>query len=116
MTTTQPTELEGADLPKGVNVLALCGAANRDPAKFPEPDRCLIDRDARDHMSFGAGGHVCIGRFFARAMLEICLKTVLRRMPDYQLRPGFEPQYTPSEARALRTLPITFTPGPRVVG
>jgi cytochrome P450 len=112
--TTQPTVLEGAELPQGVNVLALCGAANRDPAKFPEPDRCLIDRDAREHMSFGAGGHVCIGRFFARAMLETCLKTVLRRMPDSQLQPGFEPQYTPSEARALRTLPITFTPGPKV--
>jgi cytochrome P450 len=111
---TQPTELDGSPLEPGVNVLALCGAANRDPAKFAEPDRCLIDRDAREHMSFGAGGHVCIGRHFARAMLETCLKTVLHRLPDFQVEPDFKPEYTPSEARALKTLPIVFTPGARL--
>lgn len=112
--TTQPTELDGGTLEAGINVLAVNGAGNRDPAKFPEPDRCLIDRDARDHLSFGAGAHVCIGRHFARVMLETCLKTVLRRLPDFAVEAGFKPEYTPSEARALKTLPITFTPGPRL--
>jgi len=111
---TQPTELDGCKLEPGVNVLALCGAGNRDPEKFADPDRCLIDRDAREHLSFGAGAHVCIGRHFARVMLETCLKTVLRRLPDYYIEPGFEPEYTASEARALKTLPIVFTPGARI--
>lgn len=112
--TTAATDLDGSRLDPGVNVLALCGAANRDPAKFAEPDRCLIDRDAREHMSFGAGGHICIGRHFARIMLETCLATVLRRLPDFAVEPRFAPHYTPSEARALRSLPIVFTPGARV--
>lgn len=109
-TVTQATELDGGRLEPGDYVLALNGAANRDPAKFPEPDKCIIDRDAREHMTFGAGGHVCIGRHFARVMLETCLKTMLRRLPDFAVPGDFVPDYTSSEARALKTLPITFTP------
>lgn len=113
-TVTQPTELDGGPLEPGDFVLALNGAANRDPAKFPEPDKCIIDRDARDHMTFGSGGHVCIGRHYARVMLETCLKTMLARVPDFSVPEDFRPEYTPSEARALKTLPITFTPGRRL--
>ncbi len=110
-TVTKPTELDGCPLQTGDVVVLLSGAANRDPAKFPEPDKCLIDRDARDHLTFGAGGHVCIGRHFARIMLEVCLKTMLWRVPDFAVPGEFVPQYTCSEARALTALPITFTPG-----
>jgi cytochrome P450 len=111
-TVRTPAEIDGGTVEPGEFVLALNGAANRDPAKFPEPDKCVIDRDARDHMSFGAGGHICIGRHFARVMLDVCLKTVLRRLPDFEVAADFEPDYTSSEARALKALPITFTPGP----
>jgi cytochrome P450 len=93
-------------------VLAINGAANRDPAKFADPDQCIISRDAREHMSFGTGAHVCIGRHYARVMIDICLKTVLRRIGDYRIADGFEPDYTSSEARALKTLPVEFTPRP----
>ncbi len=111
-TVTRETELDGGALKPGDFVLALNGAANRDPAKFEEPDRCIIARDARDHMSFGTGAHVCIGRHYARVMIEICLKTVLRRIGDYAIEKGFEPSYTSSEARALKTLPVVFAPRP----
>jgi cytochrome P450 len=110
-TVRHPTELDGGALEPGEFVLALNGAANRDPAKFPEPDKCIIDRDAREHMTFGAGGHVCIGRHFARVMLDVCLKTMLRRLPDFEVAADFEPDYTSSEARALKTLPISFAAG-----
>jgi cytochrome P450 len=110
-TVTRETELDGGTLKPGDFVLALNGAANRDPEKFAEPDRCIISRDARDHMSFGTGAHVCIGRHYARVMIEICLKTALRRIGDYRIEAGFEPSYTSSEARALKTLPVVFTPG-----
>jgi cytochrome P450 len=109
-TVRTPTEIDGGTVEPGAFVLALNGAANRDPAKFPEPDACIIDRDARDHMSFGAGGHICIGRHFARVMLDVCLKTVLRRLPDFAVPADFQPDYTSSEARALKTLPIMFAP------
>lgn len=109
-TVTQPTELDGGRLEPGDFVLACNGAANRDPAKFPDPDRIILDRDASEHMTFGAGGHICIGRHYARVMLRICLETMLRRLPDFAVADGFQPEYTSSEARALKTLPLIFTP------
>ncbi|MGH6614455.1 cytochrome P450 [Sphingomonas sp.] len=115
-TTSKETELDGGLVPEGSFVLAINGAANRDPAKFPEPDKCIISRDARDHMSFGTGAHICIGRHYARVMIDICLKTVLRRIGDYRIEDGFQPDYTASEARALKTLPVVFTPAAAPVG
>jgi cytochrome P450 len=113
-TVVSPTEIDGAVLEPGDVVLAVNGAGNRDPLKFPEPDRCVIDRDARDHLAFGSGAHVCIGRHFARVMMRCCLETMLRRVPDFVVPGDFAPDYTPSEARALKTLPVTFTPGTRL--
>ena len=112
-TVLQPTELDGGVLKPGDVVLALNGAGNRDPEKFPEPDKCMIDRDARDHLTFGSGAHVCIGRHYARIMLEVCLKTMLQRIPDFVVAADFTPEYTCSEARALKSLPVNFTPRPR---
>ncbi|MDX2235335.1 MAG: cytochrome P450 [Hyphomonadaceae bacterium] len=109
-TVVQPTEVDRCPLAEGDVVLALNGAANRDPQKFPDPDTVRIERDAREHLSFGSGAHVCIGRHFARVMLDVCLRTVLQRLEDYAVVPGFSPEYTPSEARALKSLPVTFTP------
>jgi cytochrome P450 len=113
-TVVSPTEIDGGMLNPGDVVLAVNGAGNRDPAKFPEPDRCLIDRDARDHLAFGSGAHVCIGRHFARVTMRCCLETMLRRVPDFVVTADFTPDYTPSEARALKTLPVAFTPGARL--
>lgn len=110
-TVTKPTELDGGSLEPGDFVLACNGAANRDPAKFTNPDEIIIDRpEAADHMTFGAGGHVCIGRHYARVMLQTCLETMMRRLPDFTVPADYEPEYTPSEARALKTLPVVFTP------
>jgi cytochrome P450 len=115
-TVKKPTELDGGRLETGDVVALLCGAANHDPEKFANPEQCIIERDARDHLAFGTGGHICIGRHFARLMLETCLKTMLRRLPDFTVPDDFAPQYTCSEARALTSLPITFTPAERVAG
>jgi len=109
-TVVQAAEVDGAVLQVGDIVLALNGAGNRDPAKFAEPDKCLIDRDAREHLAFGSGAHVCIGRHYARVMIEACLKSMLTRIPDFAVEAGFTPQYTPSEARALISLPVVFKP------
>jgi cytochrome P450 len=111
-TVRKETELDGGVVRPGDFVLAINGAANRDPAKFADPDQCIISRDAREHMSFGAGAHICIGRHYARVMIDICLKTALRRIGDYRIVDGFVPDYTSSEARALKTLPVEFMPSP----
>jgi cytochrome P450 len=110
-TVVSDVEIDGCPMSKGDVVLALNGAANRDPAHFPNPDACIIDRDPRDHLAFGAGAHICLGRNYARAMMDVVLKALLKRIPDYRLADDFVPEYSAGEARGLRKLPIAFTPG-----
>ena len=112
-TVCQATELEGQTIPAGSRVVALNGAANRDPNKFPEPDRCLIDRDASAHLSFGNGAHICLGRNFARVMMDVVLRAMLERLPDFTVAADFVPEYAVGEARGMKNLPIRFTPGKR---
>jgi cytochrome P450 len=111
-TVVNAIEIAGQTIPAGTPVLALNGAANRDPAKFPEPGSCMIDRDAREHLAFGAGAHVCIGRNYARMMIKIVLSTLLQRLADFTVAADFKPHYTTAESRGIKVLPVTFTPGP----
>lgn len=112
-TAHQPTELEGETIPVGSPVVALNGAANRDPDRFPDPDRCLIDRDARAHLGFGNGAHICLGRNYARVMMDVVLRAMLDRLPDFAVAEDFVPEYAVGEARGIKSLPIRFTPGER---
>ncbi|MFG2577322.1 cytochrome P450 [Streptomyces sp. NPDC048481] len=83
--TTQDLALGGTDLPAGVPVLVALGAANRDPRRFPDPDRLDLNRDASAHLGFGHGIHRCVGAPLARAEAEIVLRAVLTRFPGIRL-------------------------------
>jgi cytochrome P450 len=65
--------------------LLFIGAANSDPAQFPEPDRLDISRRENKHVAFGHGIHLCIGAPLARLEAEIAINTILRRFPTLQL-------------------------------
>ncbi len=65
----------------GDQVGLLLGAANRDPARFPEPHTLRLDRDPNPHVSFGAGIHFCIGSPLARLELEVALPILFERLP-----------------------------------
>jgi cytochrome P450 len=90
---TQPTlrvarediEVGGVVIPAGSVVVAMLTAANRDPRRFPEPDRFDPAREGNPHVAFGHGIHFCLGAPLARMELEIALETVLRRFPDMEL-------------------------------
>lgn len=84
--TTRPITLGETEIPVGVPVLISPGAANRDPAQYPAPDRPDAERDARGHMAFGHGIHRCLGAPLALAEAEIVLRTLLSRFPA--LRPA----------------------------
>ena len=113
-TIVHPVEIAGQTLEPGVPILALNGAANRDPAKFADPNKCILDRDARDHLAFGTGAHVCIGRNYARTMIHVVLSTLLERLPDFAVADDFVPDYSTAESRGIKALPVHFTPGKRL--
>lgn len=81
----EDVELGGKQLRKRQRVTQLLGAANRDPAQFPDPDRLDIQRHPNRHVSFGYGPHFCVGAALARLEAPIAINTVLRRMPHLRL-------------------------------
>ena len=85
-------EWNGLRLKKGEVIGLLLGAANRDPARFPEPGRFLPDRaNASTNVSFGAGIHFCIGAPLARLEMEVALPLLFERFP--KLRLAAQPVY-----------------------
>ena len=74
--------LHGTTLRRGDLVIALIGAANRDPDRFADPDTFDIGRRAGSHLSFGSGAHVCIGAGLSLLEADVVLRAVLRRWPD----------------------------------
>lgn len=80
----------GKQVRRGELVVPLIGAANRDPAKYDDPDRLLLDRKIGMPLSFGAGPHVCIGAILTLAELELALERMTQRWPALQLVPGTE--------------------------
>jgi cytochrome P450 len=110
-TVTRDTELEGCPLKAGDFVMAMNGAANHDPGKFPEPDAVRFDRpigNEHDHLGFGGGAHICIGQHFAKTLMETLIRAVFARLPDLRIKPGFQPKFAVGESRVLKTLPVTF--------
>lgn len=79
--TTREVEVSGITIPKNATVSIYYGAANRDPAEFPDPDEFRLDRDLRNHVAFGMGIHYCLGAPLARAEASIALNTLLDRYP-----------------------------------
>ena len=86
--TTAPVTIGGLDIPAGTNLHLCIGAANRDPAQFPDPDRFDITRKPNRHLAFAGGPHVCVGLTLARLEGRIAVSRFLARFPDYRLTEG----------------------------
>lgn len=84
--TREPVEVAGVGIPKGAKILLALASANRDESLFRNPDDFDIERDnARRHLSFGHGAHMCIGAPLARLQLRIILEELTRRFPRMTL-------------------------------
>lgn len=88
---TCPAEVGGTAVAEGDALLLSLAAANRDPARFPDPDRFDPTRDVRGHLGFGWGIHLCVGAALARAELVLLLDELVRHPP---LRPNGRPTWS----------------------
>jgi len=86
------------------------GAANRDPEIFENPDKYDIRREnAKKHLSFGYGRHLCLGKHTANMQLEVVYEKIFERFPD--MTQSGDIVYTPNNfVNAIQELPVTFTP------
>jgi cytochrome P450 len=90
---TEDSEIAGCPVHKGDMVYVSFGSTNLDPGEFPEPFEVDFMRKANRHAGFGLGYHRCLGSHLARRELQVALREWHRRIPEYSLKPGFEPSY-----------------------
>ena len=83
--TTAKLQIGGVTLAARTQVTLCIGAANRDPAQFPEPDRFDIGRAPNRHLAFGSGIHQCVGMGLGRLEARVAIAAFVARFPDYRL-------------------------------
>ncbi|MDX2389062.1 cytochrome P450 [Streptomyces sp. DK15] len=113
----EDVEIAGVSIPRGATVLIGSALADRDPARFTDPERLDITRQDNAHLAFGHGIHYCLGAPLARLEGQIAIGTALRRLPGLALAvPPEEIPWRPGGLRGPRSLPVTFArsagPGP----
>ncbi len=102
-------EVGGVDIPPGTTVMVVNGAANRDPREFENPNEFQVDREnARHHLAFGLGIHVCPGAPLARAEAKVSLERILDRTCDIKIS---EEHHGPPGARRYRYAPTFILRG-----
>ena len=106
--TTQDITAGGVVIPAGEWVFPAISAANRDPGRFPGPDRLDLSRDSSGHLAFGHGAHYCLGAALARMEAEAAFGALLARFPGLSLAvPVGELRWRPvSLMHGLESLPV----------
>jgi len=98
----------GRSIPSDTEVWAMLWGANRDPAVFPDPDRFDVERaNARDHLAFGGGAHLCLGAHLARMEAQVAIGTLVARASDIALV-NDRIEWGASLFRVPANLPVTF--------
>jgi cytochrome P450 len=108
--TAEPVDVRGVQIPEGELVMLSLGAANRDPKRFPDPDRLILRRGDPGHLAFGYGIHRCLGAFLGRLEAETALGGLLRRFPHIELAADEAalPWRDTIMLRGLESLPVVF--------
>jgi len=101
--------LGGVEIPAGSLLDVVAGAANRDPAIFPDPDRFDLFRDRKAHFAFSRGPHICVGQHLARVEMTRALIAVMENLPNLRFDPDQpRPEIRGSMMRVPRHLHVRF--------
>lgn len=104
----QDVTIRGVEIPAKSSIYLQVGAANRDPQKFPDPEKLDISRPPTRTLGFGYGIHFCIGAALARLESQVAIETLMRRLPNMHMvgePPRFRPNYS---LRGLQSLHVGF--------
>jgi cytochrome P450 len=104
----QNVTIAGVELKEGELATLLIGAANTDDAHFADAQRVDFERERNVHAAFGAGPHRCLGSHLARMELRVAMEVWHQRIPEYRIKPGETPRYSPGIREALY-LPLVWT-------
>jgi hypothetical protein len=104
-------EYKGCPMEGGDRLIMNFPAANRDPRKFKDPDKVIIDRPANPHIAFGAGIHRCAGSNLARMEMRVAVQEWLARIPDFELADPGAVTWAGGQVRGPRKLPVKFPAG-----
>jgi len=107
-TAVRDTELGGQKIAEGEKIVMWYGAANRDPRVFADPDVFdVMRKNAGEHLAFGMGAHICIGKRVAQMQLESAYRQILARAPDLGYAGGID--IAPNNfVVAIRGLPVSL--------
>jgi cytochrome P450 len=108
--TTRDVEIGGETIPSGDQVLLLYGSANHDETVFDRPDELDLDRDVKNHWSFGHGIHFCLGNAVARLETRVALKVLTERVPEYEIAESRIVRNQLVPTRGVGSAPLEFDP------
>jgi cytochrome P450 len=103
----QDVTLSDFEIKRGEVVTFLIGSANTDDAHFPRAQSVDFERERNIHVAFGAGPHRCLGSHLARMELQVAMEEWHKRIPEYSIKPGETPSYSPG-IREVLYLPLVW--------
>lgn len=107
-TVAQDIEMRGIQMKKGDKVTSILPACNYDPDVFPNPTEIDFNRPKKIILAFTVGVHSCMGAHLARLEIKIALQEWLKRIPDFELKPGTEIVYRPGGVIGPHRLPLIW--------
>lgn len=107
----EDVKYDGVEMCEGQRVLMSFPAANRDPEKFRDADKVIVDRAENPHIAFGVGIHRCVGSNLARMEMRVSLQEWLARIPEFRLEDPAAVTWAGGQVRGPRSMPVVFPAG-----
>jgi len=105
---TQDYELIGVKMMKGDSVTSILPSCNYDPEIFPNPTEVNFNRPRKPNLVFVGGAHSCMGAHLARLEMKVCLQEFLKRIPDFELKPGTKIEYWAGGVVGPKLVPLVW--------